>query len=94
MQNKSVKMKLVESAHLPKDVSLGVPILRLNGYNELYVENYRGILEYTDELIRVQTKIGQLHVVGKGLQIEFYSNDEMKIIGKLEFLKFQQGETK
>ncbi len=31
-----------------------------------------GILEYTDLLIRVQTKSGQIRLSGKNLQIEYY----------------------
>ena len=49
---------------MPKDVVLGVPVLSMLGREELYIENYRGILEYTEELIRVQTKKGQIKVTG------------------------------
>ena len=59
--------------------------------NEATIENYRGILEYTDTLLRIQTKVGQIHIEGNGLQIEYYSNDEMKVIGEIKVLRFYQG---
>ena len=88
---KSLKEKISDSANIPKDVSLGVSILRILGHNEATLENYRGILEYTDTLLRIQTKVGQIHIIGKNLQIEHYSDDEMKIIGNIDLIKFQQG---
>ena len=58
------------------------------GNFEVCIENYRGILEYTDTLIRVQTKGKQIRLSGKQLQIEYYTNDEMKITGKISSLEF------
>ena len=48
--------RMADAANMPKDVVLGVPILTMTGQNEVSVENYRGIIEYTDLLIRIQTK--------------------------------------
>ena len=62
-----------------------------DGRNEICIENYRGILEYTDLLIRVQTKSGQIRLSGKNLQIEYYTNDEMKITGRIVQLEFTDG---
>lgn len=73
---------------MPKDVTLGAPILTAMGRMELLVENYRGILEYTDLLIRIQTRIGQIKITGNKLQIEYYTNDEMKITGKITGIEY------
>lgn len=74
---------MADAVNMPKDVVLGVPIVTITGQVELCVENYRGIIEYTDVLIRIKTKIGQIKVVGKNLQIEYYTNDEMKVTGRI-----------
>lgn len=84
-----IKAKIAGAANVPKDVLLGVPILTLTGQIELCVENYRGIIEYTEELIRVQTKAGQLRIDGKRLQIDYYTNDEMKITGRIHAIAYQ-----
>lgn len=73
---------------MPKDVVLGVPIVTLTGQIEVSIENYRGIIEYTDLLVRVQTKIGQIRIVGKRLQIEYYTNDEMKVTGSITSIEY------
>lgn len=91
MHKKSLKIQLTESTGIPKDVVLGLPMIRIIGCEEVYIENYRGILEYTDSLIRIQSRIGQIHIVGKRLEIVHYSNEEMKVTGMIQKLEFIQG---
>ena len=86
-----MKARITDAAGMPKDVLLGVPLLTIAGQSEACIENYRGILEYTDKLIRVQTKLGKIHVIGRNLQIEFYTNDEMKIVGHITVIEFHEG---
>ena len=45
--------------------------------------------EYTDQLVRVQTKIGQIRITGKHLQVDSYTNDDMKITGKIQNIEYQ-----
>lgn len=91
MDKKNLKSRITDAAGMPKDVILGVPIISVIGQNEASIENYRGILEYTDKLIRIQTKLGKIHVSGRGLQIEHYNNDEMKITGHITMIEFHEG---
>ena len=72
-----------EAAEMPKDVALKAPILTLTGQTELTIENYRGIQEYSDLLIRVQTGCGEIRIKGKNLWIEYYTNMEMLIRGRI-----------
>lgn len=91
MNKNPFKSRVSDAANIPKDVILGVPLIRMVGQEEFYIENYRGILEYTDTFIRVQTKIGQIHLSGKRLEIIYYTNDEMKVVGRIESLEYHQG---
>lgn len=91
MDKKDLKARISDAAGMPKDVVLGSPLITVTGQSEACIENYRGILEYTDKLIRIQTKLGKIHVVGRKLQIEFYTNDEMKIVGHIMMIEFHEG---
>lgn len=77
----NIREKMISAADLPKDVVLGASILTIIGNNEVCIENYKGIIEYTDNLIRIQIKEKQIRVRGKKLKIEYYTNHEMKITG-------------
>lgn len=87
--NKDWKNKLADASGLPKDVVLKAPIVTITGQMEIQIENYRGILEYTDQLVRVQTKTGRIKIIGERLHIPYYTNDEMKITGHIISVEYQ-----
>lgn len=73
----------------PKRCSNGAPILTITGTDELCVENYRGITEYTDQIIRLQTRCGQIKIGGRKLEVIYYTNDEMMIHGHIRTIEYQ-----
>ena len=87
-EREHIREKLAAAASMPKDVVLGASLITVLGTSEVCIENYRGILEYTENLIRVQTKERMIKLTGKHLQIEYYTNDEMKITGSIHTLEF------
>ena len=84
----SVKEQMTEALNLPKDLTLGAVILTITGKHEAYVENYMSLIEYTDEMIRIQTRTCKLEIHGKQLEIVYYTNEEMKITGELLEVKY------
>lgn len=72
---------LVESLELPKDIMYGAVMITAIGRGQVLVENYKGIIEYNTEKIRLQTKNCQVTIEGKRLMVEYYTNEEMKITG-------------
>ena len=79
---------IMDSLKLPKDIMLGAMKVTLTGNREAWIENYRGLLEYTDQCIRLQGKHGQLQIEGKSLCIAYYTNEDMKICGCFDSIKF------
>ena len=47
--------KVTDSFELPKDIVLGLPIVTAYGYNELTIENHKGILSFSDKAVTVRT---------------------------------------
>ena len=80
----NVKSNIVESLELPIDIMCGAVIITAMGRNQVLVENYKGIIEYTQEKIRLQTKTCQVTIQGKRLIVEYYTNEEMKITGYIQ----------
>ena len=85
----SIKQKIAAVSEIPKDVIFGIPVLTVLGEMEIDIENYSSIIEYTESLIRIRTKLGQIRVLGKKLHVEYYTNDEMKIRGEIETIEFK-----
>ena len=80
----AVKSKIAEKLNIPQDISDGLPIVTITGKNEIYVENYKGIIEYGKCCIKIQTKVCRITFSGKNLEIVYYTNVDMKIIGEIE----------
>ncbi|MEY8234147.1 YabP/YqfC family sporulation protein [Lachnospiraceae bacterium 66-29] len=83
-----VKSNIVESLELPRDIMYGAVIITAMGRSQVLVENYKGIIEYTREKIRLQTKNCQVTVQGKQLVVEYYTNEEMKITGFIQGISY------
>lgn len=84
------RQKIARLSSFPEDVILGIPNVEILGQSEMRIENYRGLIEYTDQLVRVQTKIGQIRISGKHLQVDYYTNDDMKITGNVQSIEYQK----
>ncbi|MCR5754027.1 MAG: YabP/YqfC family sporulation protein [Acetatifactor sp.] len=83
-----MKTNLVKSLQLPKDVCLGDLKVTLTGNREAWIENYKGILEYTNQLILLQAKTCQVSFEGESLSIDYYTNEDMKISGNISSVHF------
>lgn len=86
----SLKEKFTELLELPKEIVMNVPKLTMVGNSDLIIENYKGVIEYASERIRLNTGIGVVKITGEGLAIrEITSEDVMVsgVISGLEFLK-------
>ncbi|MCI7814286.1 MAG: YabP/YqfC family sporulation protein [Lachnospiraceae bacterium] len=73
---------------IPKDLSQGAVLLSVTGRDEVFIENYKSILEYTNQRVLLQTKSGKLEVRGKNLHIVYYTCNEMRIEGILESIHY------
>lgn len=69
--------------NLPSDILAGAPILTVTGSHQICVENYKGIIEYTGNCIRIQAKSCRIHITGKHLNIDYFTDDEMRISGSI-----------
>ena len=77
----SLRERIVDNLELPKDLMLG--------RGEAVISNYKGILEYEDSFIRVQTKTCRIRITGVRLAIDYYTNEEMKITGSIDTIEYE-----
>lgn len=80
-----------EILQIPRDLACRESVLTLSGSSVLYIENYRKILEYTEERIRILGKNGDFLIVGKKMKICYYSATAMKISGKIQQIFPEEG---
>ena len=80
--------QIMNTCQLPKDVLVGAAIISMTGNSEILIENFKNIIKYQPDLIVLQCKKNQIQMTGKKLEIERYTNEEIKIKGYISEIKF------
>lgn len=73
---------------LPQDVVLEVPRITMIGQLQMYIENHRGVLHFSEKELRLLLTNGQLIVKGDHLVIRAILPEEVLLEGKIESVKF------
>lgn len=79
-----------ELLDLPMEVGTNIPKITMLGFNEVVIENYKGILEYEEFFIRVSTHIGNININGFELKLNQITDESVSITGKIENLDFER----
>lgn len=86
---KRISEKVADAWGVPKDVIMNIPRLTISGDKEIYIENHKGILEYTDSVIRVSTAMGIVKVCGKNLVIDRIRLEDIVISGSFAKVEYE-----
>ena len=81
--------KINDMLEIPKEVYSNEPKLVITGFNEMVIENYKGILEYDDYYVKINSYIGCINIHGFNLKLEKMTEDNIKITGKIESLDIE-----
>lgn len=89
-KNRLWKKQVVTALELAPDLDGGETKISLTGSGEAVIENYKGILQYTDSEILLQSLRGKVLLRGRNLEIVWYTSLEMKITGSIFSILLQQ----
>lgn len=89
-KNRLWKKQVVTALELAPDLGGGETKISLTGSGEAVIENYKGILQYTDSEILLQSFRGKVLLRGRNLEIVWYTSLEMKITGSIFSILLQQ----
>lgn len=88
-KKKNVKGRFSKVFEVPEEVALKVPKLTILKFEEVLIENYKGILEYQDFFVRIQTYIGIININGFKLTLEEMTIDDVIVKGQIESIDFE-----
>ena len=74
---------------IPREVISNVPKLTVTGFDEVLIENFKGILEYEDYFARISTSIGIININGFNLKLNQMTDDDILVSGRIESLDFE-----
>ena len=62
----------------------------ITGFDEILIENFKGIIEYEDFFIRISTEIGIININGFNLKLNQMTDNDIEVSGKIENLDFER----
>ena len=84
------KNRLNEFLELPREINSQEPKITIISFDEIYIENYKGILEYEEFFIKVNTEIGTINVNGYNLTLQEITNDDIGIKGNINRIELEK----
>lgn len=87
-KGKNLINKALSGVQIPMDIALRLPNIEITGNRQVYIENYKSILEYESSVIRLKLKNMQMVIEGVNLVIDYYTQQNMLITGKIKSIKF------
>ncbi len=87
----SAKQWVTGKMNLPEDVLLDVPRLTMIGQLHLHVENHRGVLHFSKELVRLKLSYGELSIKGKDFVIKTILPNELLLEGTIDEVRYLNG---
>lgn len=84
------KKRIDKILEIPQEVYTNTPKITITGFNEIILENYKGILEYEEFFASISTYIGVVNINGYNINLEKMTNDDIKITGKIESVELER----
>lgn len=79
-----IAQTITEKLDLPADAALNMPKITITGNGEVFVENYRGIAEYTEQRVRLGTVSGIITITGENIGIKSIGTEEITLSGRIK----------
>lgn len=81
--------KINNILEFPEEITNNEPKVTIIGFKKIMVENYKGILEYENFFVRLNTTIGVLNINGFNLSLNEMTDEDLIITGNIESIDFE-----
>lgn len=85
---KPIIKSLIGKFDVPEDVLFDIPRITLYDNTELRIENYKAILEYEENGIKLACKEKCILITGSKLDITIITDDEISVKGNIKCIEF------
>ena len=82
--------RLEKILEMPREINSKNSKVTIISFDELLIENYKGILEYEEFYIKINTEIGEININGFNLSLKQITDDDILIKGKIESLDLER----
>lgn len=78
-----------EKLSIPTEAMSQLPCVCVRGKRSVSVEHHRGILEYSEQCVRIAVKRGAVCVFGRELTVRQMSERAIELCGKIERIEWE-----
>ena len=71
---------------LPIEVTTNIPKITITGFDQIMIENYMGIIEYEEYLVKINTSIGIIIMEGNKMNLNQINENDILISGEISKL--------
>ncbi len=77
---------------LPIEVTTNIPKITITGFDQIMIENYMGIIEYEEYLVKINTSIGIIIMEGNKMNLNQINENDILISGEISKLYLESTE--
>lgn len=84
------KKKINKILEMPREIDNTEPKITILSFDQILIENYKGILEYEEFFIKIETEIGTININGYKLTLEQITKDDIEIKGVIKSIELEK----
>jgi len=84
------KRKINQILEMPREIDSKEPKITIVSFDQILIENYKGILEYEEFFIKLETEIGTININGYKLALEQITKDDIEINGVIKSIELEK----
>lgn len=84
------KKKINQILEMPREIDNTEPKITILSFDQILIENYKGILEYEEFFIKLETEIGTININGYKLTLEQITKDDIEIKGVIKSIELEK----
>lgn len=80
---------LLNKLDFPSDISLDLPKIIVVGDKEITIENHKGIIFFETNMVKINSRIGEIIIKGKDFKILFIAETSITISGIFNGISYE-----
>jgi len=75
---------------LPKEINNKIPKITIIDFNDVLIENYKGILEYEEFFVKINTHLGDININGFNLELKQMTEEDIVVKGIINSIDIER----
>ena len=86
---RTLKHRVIDNLELPKEVIIDNPKVTMQGDTEITIENHKGIVTFDNNKMTIRSRLGNIVIEGRDIEILFIGGSTITISGKFKSLVYE-----